>query len=56
MLVLVSQWRGLLEAGQAREAALTDRLIAAEARAAAAEGELAALKDRPGCWLRLFGG
>ena len=58
VLVLVSQWRGLLEAGQAREAVLTDRLIAAETRAARAEGELAAVKAAQGrgFFRRLFGG
>ena len=54
-----------LAAGHAREQALTDRLIAAETRAARAEGqleaaqaqlvELKAAQGRP-FWHRIFGG
>ena len=58
VLALASQWRGLLEAAQEREAALTDRLIEAETRAARFEGELTALKaaQSRGFFRRLFGG
>ena len=61
-LALGQQWVDLLnitlQGAQAREAVLTDRLIAAETRAARAEGELAALKAAQGrsFWRRLFGG
>lgn len=68
-LALGQQWVDLLnttlQGAQAREAVLTDRLIAAETRAARAEGqleaaqaqlaELKAAQGRP-FWRRLFGG
>lgn len=67
-LVLAQVLSTQLDAARAREAALTDRflqreqdlhdrLLAAEARAARAEGELAAIKEqRRPWWKRLFGG
>ena len=57
-LALASQWANLLESAHARELDLQDRLIAAEAARARAEGELDALKAaqaRP-WYKRLFGG
>lgn len=63
MLVLVTQYAGLLDAARERERELTDRLITAESRAARAEGQLETLQaaqtaaqTRPGFWRRLFGG
>ena len=63
MLVLVTQYASLLDTARDRERELTDRLIAAESRAARAEGQLETLQaaqtaaqTRPGFWRRLFGG
>lgn len=58
LAIMAQTLTGELAAAHAREQALWDRLIAAENRAARAEGELAALKAAQGrgIFRRLFGG